>query len=123
MNSQLRTADLIVLIVYMAGVFALGCWFARKSNSTKEFMAAGGALPGWAVGLSIFGTYVSSIGFLGAAGNAYSSIWPDTWSTWKNPLHKNMTIIVGTCSIVLIGILLGSLAAGPRVTDKTTDRN
>lgn len=120
MNSQLRTAD---LIVYMAGVFALGCWFARKSSSTQEFMAAGGALPGCAVGLSIFGTYVSSIGFLGAAGSAFSGIWPETWSTWKTPLHKNMTIVVGTCSIVLIGILLGSLAAGPRDSAKTPDRN
>ena len=78
MNSQLRTADLIVLIVYMAGVFALGCWFARKSSKPQEFMAAGRSLPGWAVGLSIFGTYVSSIGFLGNTGKAYGG----TWNSW-----------------------------------------
>lgn len=34
-------------------------------------MAAGGALPGWAVGLSIFGTYLSSNTFLGIPGKAY----------------------------------------------------
>ena len=32
-------------------------------------------------------------------------------------------IIIGTTSIVLIGMLLGSLAAGPKVADKTIDRN
>ena len=68
MTSHLRTTDLTVLLVYMAGVFGLGCWFARKSANTKEFMAAGGALPGWAVGLSIFGTYLSSNTFLGVPG-------------------------------------------------------
>jgi len=52
-----------------------------------------------------------------------SNIWPEAWNSWKNPLHKNMTIIIGTTSIVLIGMLLGSLAAGPKVTDKTEDRN
>ncbi|MGI9473003.1 MAG: sodium:solute symporter [Rubripirellula sp.] len=34
-------------------------------------MAAGGALPGWAVGMSIFGTYLSSNTFLGNPGKAY----------------------------------------------------
>jgi SSS family solute:Na+ symporter len=90
MDSQLRTADLIVLIVYMAGVFGLGCWFARKSGSTQEFMAAGRSLPGWAVGLSIFGTYVSSIGFLGAAGKAYSG----NWNSWVFGLSLPIAAVV-----------------------------
>ena len=38
-------------------------------------MAAGRSLPGWAVGLSIFGTYVSSISFLALPGKAYNANW------------------------------------------------
>ncbi|NIP94056.1 MAG: sodium/solute symporter, partial [Akkermansiaceae bacterium] len=38
----------------------------------------GRSLPGWVVGLSIFGTYVSSIGFLGNAGKAFGG----NWSSW-----------------------------------------
>lgn len=34
-------------------------------------MAAGGSLPGWAVGMSIFGTYLSSNTFLGNPGKAF----------------------------------------------------
>jgi len=38
-------------------------------------MAAGRALPGWAVGLSIFGTYLSSNTFLGVPGKAFGGNW------------------------------------------------
>jgi SSS family solute:Na+ symporter len=38
-------------------------------------MAAGRSLPGWAIGLSMFGSYVSSISFLANPGKAYSSNW------------------------------------------------
>ena len=90
MENQLRTADLVVLVLYMAGVFGLGCWFSRKSSTTQEFMAAGRSLPGWAVGLSIFGTYVSSIGFLGNTGKAFGG----NWNSWVFGLTLPIAAIV-----------------------------
>ncbi len=90
MQSQLRTPDLVVLLLYMAGVFGLGCWFARKSGTTQEFMAAGRSIPGWAVGLSIFGTYVSSIGFLGNTGKAFGG----TWNSWVFGLSLPIAALV-----------------------------
>ena len=72
----MSTPDLTVLALYLAGVVAAGCWFAKRSNSgTDAFMAAGRRLPGWVVGLSIFGTYVSSISFLANPGASYGSNW------------------------------------------------
>lgn len=38
-------------------------------------MIASQTLPGWAVGLSMFGSYVSSISFLANAGKAFESDW------------------------------------------------
>jgi solute:Na+ symporter, SSS family len=38
-------------------------------------MSAGRSLPGWAVGLSIFGSYVSSISFLANPGKAFGGDW------------------------------------------------
>ncbi|QDU47574.1 Sodium/glucose cotransporter [Symmachiella dynata] len=73
--AELPAADIAVLVVYIIGIVAFGCGFIRKSGSTSEFMAAGGSLPGWAVGLSIFGTYLSSNTFLGVPGIAYGSNW------------------------------------------------
>lgn len=67
---MLSFVDLAVMIGYLSGVVLFGCLFVRKSSSTKTFMTAGGALPAWAVGLSIFGTYLSSNTFLGVPGKA-----------------------------------------------------
>jgi len=72
---QLPTVDVAVLIVYLATVVAFGCWFVRRSRTTEGFTAASRSLPGWAVGLSIFGTYLSSNTFLGVPGTAYVGNW------------------------------------------------
>ena len=73
--AELPPVDVAVLVVYIIGIVAFGCGFIRKSGNTSEFMSAGGSLPGWAVGLSIFGTYLSSNTFLGVPGKSYGSNW------------------------------------------------
>jgi SSS family solute:Na+ symporter len=72
---MVRTADLVVLIAYLAAVVGIGFWFARRSRNTGEYTAAGRSLPGWAIGLSMFGSYISSISFLANPGTAYKSNW------------------------------------------------
>jgi SSS family solute:Na+ symporter len=72
---MLNTIDLVVLVCYLATVVGFGFWFARSSGETDEFMAAGRSLPGWAIGLSMFGSYISSISFLANPGNAYAGNW------------------------------------------------
>lgn len=73
--STLPKIDLAVLVLYLIGTVALGLWVGRKSRNPEEFMAAGRRIPAWAVGLSIFATYVSSISFLALPGKAYASNW------------------------------------------------
>lgn len=75
MPGTLRFVDLVVLLVYLVGVFGLGCWFVRRSQTTGGFMTAGRSMSGWVVGMSIFGTYVSSISFLAHTGKAYGGNW------------------------------------------------
>jgi SSS family solute:Na+ symporter len=86
MTGKLSAIDLAVLLVYLGGVVGLGCWFVRKSRSTDEFMAAGRSLPGWVVGLSILGTYVSSISFLANPGKSFGGNW--------NPFVFSLTLPV-----------------------------
>lgn len=72
---MLPSANLIVLSTYLVAIVGAGLWFTGKSQSSDEYMAAGRSLPGWAVGLSMFGSYISSLSFLGNPGKAYASNW------------------------------------------------
>lgn len=72
---MLPTLDLFVLIAYLTAVVGIGAWFAVRRNGSDDFMAASRSLPGWAVGLSMFGSYVSSISFLANPGKAYDGNW------------------------------------------------
>ncbi|MEM1250183.1 MAG: sodium:solute symporter [Acidobacteriota bacterium] len=67
--------DLWVLAIYAAGLLVFGASFARRNRTPEAFIKASGRLPGWAVGLSLFGTFLSSNTFLGVPGNAYSGNW------------------------------------------------
>jgi len=69
------TLDSIVLFIYVLAVTGFGLLFYRRASSTEGFTVANRRLPGWVVGLSIFGTYLSSISFLALPGKAYSSNW------------------------------------------------
>lgn len=80
--------DLAVVLLYLAGTTAVGFWVGRKNTSSAQFMTASGRLPGWVVGLSIFGTFVSSISFLALPGKAYGTDW--------NPFVFSLSIPLAT---------------------------
>jgi SSS family solute:Na+ symporter len=90
---SLNLIDLTVLVGYVAATVAIGLWVGRKSGSTEQFMAAGRSIPGWAVGLSIFGTYVSSISFLAIPSQAFATNW--------NAFVFSLAIPPATCIAVL----------------------
>ncbi len=71
----LRPIDLAVLVVYLLGIAVLGARFAGRGRTLHGFVAASGRLPGWAVGLSLFGTFLSSNTFLGVPGKAFGTDW------------------------------------------------
>jgi SSS family solute:Na+ symporter len=71
----MKPVDLAIFLSYCSAVVALGVWFVRKSRTPAEFTSAKGSLPSFAVGLSLFGTYLSSNTFLGNPGKAFSSNW------------------------------------------------
>ncbi|HYC70381.1 MAG TPA: sodium:solute symporter [Opitutaceae bacterium] len=75
MPASLSIPDLAILLLYLGGMTGFGCWFYRRNRESERYMTAGRALPGWAVGLSIFGSYVSSISFLANPGKAYGGDW------------------------------------------------
>jgi len=64
-----------VLIVYLLALVAMGFYFSRREKSTDDFFKAGGRIPWWAAGLSIFGTQLSAITFMAIPANTFGSDW------------------------------------------------
>jgi SSS family solute:Na+ symporter len=72
---NLPLIDVIVIIVYTLGIVAFGASFYFRSKSSDAFTKGGGRIPAWALGMSIFATFVSSISFLALPGKAYQTNW------------------------------------------------
>lgn len=75
MPTDFYAIDKLILVVYFAGMILFGAYFRKKSSTASGFMIADGNLPGWAVGLSMLGTFVSSVTFLAYPGQAYNFNW------------------------------------------------
>ena len=92
---QLPLIDLVVFVVYMVAVTLFGCsFYFRKggADAADTFTSGGGRLPAWAVGMSIFATFVSSISFLGLPAKAYAGNWNAFVFSLSIPLASVMAI-------------------------------
>ncbi len=56
----METLDYIVLLIYVAGIFAVGGIFSTKIKDSTDMFAAGGQSPWWTSGLSSFMTMFSA---------------------------------------------------------------
>lgn len=74
MNS-LPIFDLAIIALYLVGMILVGIYFARKNKNPDQFTKASGMIPGWAIGLSIYATFLSSNTFLGVPGKAFGANW------------------------------------------------
>ena len=78
--------DLAIFLIYMLAIVGFGISFSFRKRTAQDFTTGGGRLPTWAIGMSIFATYVSSISFLALPGNAYSTNWNGFVFSFSIPL-------------------------------------
>ena len=71
----LPVVDLAIIFIYLVGMILVGVYFSRKNKNSEQFTKASGLIPGWAIGLSIYATFLSSNTFLGVPGKAFGSNW------------------------------------------------
>ena len=86
MEQHFYALDKAILVIYFVSVILFGMYFRKRSNTSDGFMIASGRLPGWAVGLSMLGTFVSSITFLAYPGQAYNLNWDTMMFSFTLPL-------------------------------------
>lgn len=73
--NNLPVIDLLVIAIYLVGMVLVGVYFSRKNKNAEQFTKASGSIPGWAIGISIYATFLSSNTFLGVPGKAFGGNW------------------------------------------------
>lgn len=72
---SLPLLDLSIIVLYLLLMIGIGVYFSRKNTSSEQFTTALGQIPGWALGLSFYATFLSAITFLGDPGKSFGSNW------------------------------------------------
>ncbi|MBK7132455.1 MAG: sodium:solute symporter [Bacteroidales bacterium] len=71
----MRLIDIIIFIIYLAGIVIFGSSFYSKKRSSSSFTLGNKNIPTWVISMSIFATFVSSISYLALPGQAFQSNW------------------------------------------------
>ncbi|MDP4710654.1 MAG: sodium/solute symporter [Saprospiraceae bacterium] len=64
-----------ILIGYLSVLVITGFWVSRKQHNTNDYFKAGGRVPWWAAGISIFGTQLSAITFMAIPAKTFATDW------------------------------------------------
>jgi SSS family solute:Na+ symporter len=72
---QLATIDIVVVIVYAIGIFALAQYVSRtkkgEQKDTSDYFLASRSLPWWAIGASLIAANISAEQIVGMSGSGY----------------------------------------------------
>ena len=71
----MRPLDLLVIAAYISALVGIGIFFSRRQRTTDDYFIARGTIPGWAMGLSLLATIVTSVTFIAYPGSAYAGDW------------------------------------------------
>ncbi|KRB07565.1 sodium/sugar symporter [Lysobacter sp. Root690] len=73
---KLPLLDTIIVLVYLAGVFALAQWVSREKagheKTAKDYFLASKSLPWWAIGASLIAANISAEQIIGMSGSGYA---------------------------------------------------
>lgn len=64
-----------ILIGYLGILVLIGIWVSRKQHDASDYFKAGGRVPWWAAGISVFGTQLSAITFMAIPAKTFSTDW------------------------------------------------
>lgn len=71
----MHTLDVLIIGGYLLTLVAVGVGVAGRQKNTDTYFVAGRSVPGWAAGLSLLATIITSISFIAYPGAAYAGDW------------------------------------------------
>ncbi|MGD9584981.1 MAG: sodium/solute symporter, partial [Lysobacterales bacterium] len=73
---QLANLDVVIVLVYMVGIFVLAQWVSREKaghrKDAQDYFLAGKSLPWWAIGASLIAANISAEQIIGMSGSGYA---------------------------------------------------
>ncbi len=71
----LHPADFLVILLYGVITLAIGLRFAKRNRTTEHYFLGARNFPGWAIGLSLIGSTISSITFIAYPADSFKTAW------------------------------------------------
>lgn len=63
--------DYLIILLYLVGTIVIGLYYEKYISSSSDYFLAGRLLPFWAIAISIVGTDIGAVDFVGLTGQAY----------------------------------------------------
>jgi SSS family transporter len=73
--AMLGVLDWAAIGAYGLVLLIMGLYFMRRERGTEDYFLAGGRIPWWAAGISIFATGLSAITFMAIPAKSYDTDW------------------------------------------------
>jgi SSS family solute:Na+ symporter len=96
--AMLSPIDIGVIIVYFAAMASFAFYWGRRNKDTEGYFLGGRNVPGWAVGLSLIGTSISSVSFLALPAAAFALDW--------RLLMANYPVVIGMVVAIIFFVPL-----------------
>jgi len=71
----MHVLDVLVMVAYMAVLAGVGVRVSRRQKTTDQYFLAERSIPGWAIGISVLATIITSVTFIAYPGAAYAGDW------------------------------------------------
>jgi len=84
--NAIQPLDWTVLAIYAVAIAVLGFYFSKRQKTSEHYFTASGRIPGWAAGLSLYATLLSSFLFIGFPGQTYEKNWEVLMQQFVTPL-------------------------------------
>ena len=65
----------VIIVIFVAAMIYMGLYLSKREKNTNEYFRAGGRIPWWASGLSMFATGASALSLMAMPGKSYAEDW------------------------------------------------
>src|SRR5690606_41227181 len=76
MGMMLSTLDVVIVLAYLAGIFALAQWVSREKpghrKDAQDYFLASRMLPWWAIGASLISANIAAEQIIGMSGSGFA---------------------------------------------------